>query len=354
MEWVEITAKTVDEARELALDQLGVDEQDAEIEVVEEPKTGFFGKLRGQARVRARVRPTQVRPKVERRDRRRRRDDGRPSRGGESGRAGGDGAAGDGVAGDDAVSDEDAEATSGADDASSGAGAGAGARGGAGGAAGRNRRRRGGGNGGGGRERGSGQSAGRQHGGPGDPGGEDGAEMPELTIDEQADVVADFLRGLADRFGVAGTETAIERVEEDTVEVRIQGGDLGLLIGPKGQTLHLIQELARTTVQRRGGGIQEGRIRIDIAGYRQRRREALERFTQQVAADVVASGKQKALEPMNPADRKVVHDAVNNIDGVRTISEGEEPRRRVVLLPDAPASVADDAGSDDETVETES
>ena len=159
--------------------------------------------------------------------------------------------------------------------------------------------------------------------------------MSELTIDEQADVVATFLRGLADRFGVAGTETAIERVEEDTVEIRLQGGDLGLLIGPKGQTLHLIQELARTTVQRRGGGIQEGRIRIDIAGYRQRRREALERFTQQVAADVLSSGKQKALEPMNPADRKVVHDTANAIDGVRTVSEGEEPRRRVVLLPDS-------------------
>ena len=71
------------------------------------------------------------------------------------------------------------------------------------------------------------------------PGERKGPQMPELTIDEQADVVAEFLRGLADRFGVAGTETAIERVEEDTVEIRLQGGDLGLLIGPKGQTLHL-------------------------------------------------------------------------------------------------------------------
>ncbi len=158
--------------------------------------------------------------------------------------------------------------------------------------------------------------------------------MPELTIDEQADAVAGFLQGLAERFGVDGSETEIERVEEDTIEIRLTGGDLGLLIGPKGQTLHLVQELARTMVQRRGGGTQEGRIRIDIAGYRQRRRDALERFTQQVAAQVLDSGTQKALEPMNPADRKVVHDAVNDIDGVRTVSEGEEPRRRVVLLPD--------------------
>ena len=68
-------------------------------------------------------------------------------------------------------------------------------------------------------------------------------------------------------------------------------------------------------MQRRGGGTQEGRVRIDIAGYRQRRREALERFTRQVAETVVASGEQKALEPMNAADRKVVHDTVNDIAG---------------------------------------
>jgi spoIIIJ-associated protein len=157
--------------------------------------------------------------------------------------------------------------------------------------------------------------------------------VAELTIDEQADVVAGFLTGLADAFGVPGTSTVTERVEEDTIDIRLDGGELGLLIGPKGQTLHTVQELARTVVQRRGGGTQEGRIRIDIAGYRQRRRVALERFTQQVAATVLETGAQKALEPMNAADRKVVHDAANAIDGVRTISQGEEPRRRVVLLP---------------------
>src|SRR5215218_9049 len=70
MEWVETTGKTIEEAKDAALDQLGVDEQDAEFEVVEEPKTGLFGRTRGEARVRARVRPTQPRPKVERRDRR--------------------------------------------------------------------------------------------------------------------------------------------------------------------------------------------------------------------------------------------------------------------------------------------
>jgi spoIIIJ-associated protein len=313
MEWVEITAKTVEEARELALDQLGVDDQDAEIEVVEEPKAGLFGRVRGQARVRARVKPTPVRPKVERRERRKR-----------SGSGSGGGKAATAATTDEATSsDEDdlkeLNIAAAPTDAKPGGG---------------NRRRRGGsgGGGGGGEGRGTGRPATSE---PGSTGGEAGATMPELTIDQQADVVAGFLRGLAERFGADGTETTIERVDDETVEIRLTGDELGLLIGPKGQTLQLIQELARTTVQRRGGGTQEGRIRIDIAGYRERRREALTRFTEQVAEQVLASGTQKALEPMNPADRKVVHDTANGIDGVRTISEGEDTRRRVVILPDA-------------------
>ena len=81
-------------------------------------------------------------------------------------------------------------------------------------------------------------------------------------------------------------------------------------------------------------GTHHGRVRLDVSGYRQRRREALARFAAQVADDVKSSGVQKALEPMNAADRKVVHDTVNEIDGVRTVSEGEDQRRRVVILPE--------------------
>ena len=73
MEWVETTGRTTEEAKDHALDQLGVDESDAEFEIVEEPRPGLFGRIRGEARVRARVRPTAPRPKTERRDRRRRR-----------------------------------------------------------------------------------------------------------------------------------------------------------------------------------------------------------------------------------------------------------------------------------------
>jgi len=158
----------------------------------------------------------------------------------------------------------------------------------------------------------------------------------ELTVDEQAAIMRTFLEGLVDAFELDGT-IAEARVDDETIELRVDGEDLGLLIGPKGQTLQAIQELARTVVQRQASGTHHGRVRIDVAGYRQRRREALERFTRQVAADVLATGVARALEPMHPADRKVVHDVVNEIDGVQTTSEGEEPHRRVVILPAPPA-----------------
>jgi len=125
-------------------------------------------------------------------------------------------------------------------------------------------------------------------------------------------------------------------IDDDTIEVQVQGDDLGLLIGPKGQTLASIQELARTVVQRQTGA-HNGRLLVDVGGYRQARREALVRFTEQVAAQVVASGTPTVLEPMTAADRKVVHDAATDIEGVTTSSEGEEPRRRVVIQPE-PAS----------------
>jgi spoIIIJ-associated protein len=126
---------------------------------------------------------------------------------------------------------------------------------------------------------------------------------------------------------------AVTEVDEETREVAVHGDDLGLLIGPKGQTLQALHELSRSVVQRRLPDQIHGRIRLDVGGYRLRRKEALERFARDVAEQVRSAGVQKALEPMSPPDRKIVHDAVNEIEGVSTTSEGEEPRRRVVILP---------------------
>lgn len=362
MEWVETTGRTIEEAKDAALDQLGVDESEAEFDVLEEPRTGLFGRMRGEARIRARVRPAVPRPKTERRDRGRRRDrdskgDGPPRSGKQSGRGRNRRADAPGDGGDGRT-----------DEASAGAGAGAGRSGGGrgqGGATGpdaggrrpsADRRRRGGSPRDRSRrpaptaeaeERGRDGVAGPEDGAPaGAPSEEvdvngsgsragEGREMTEddVTVEQQADLMEEFLSGLLDAFGVDGH---IDRtaVDDETIEMQVAGEDLGLLIGPKGQTLLAVQDLARTFVQRKATGVHHGRVRIDVAGYRLRRREALQRFTRQVAEEVRASGLQKALEPMAAGDRKVVHDEANEIDGVRTISEGEEPRRRVVIVPE--------------------
>ena len=153
----------------------------------------------------------------------------------------------------------------------------------------------------------------------------------DVPMEQQAEVAREFLAGLVERFGATAT-VDVRPIDDETVELAIGGDDLGLLIGPKGQTLGAVQELARTVVQRKTGG-RNGRLVVDVGGYREARRAALARFTQQVAEEVKESGRARGLEPMSPADRKVVHDTANEIDGVATTSEGEEPRRRVVILP---------------------
>ena len=157
--------------------------------------------------------------------------------------------------------------------------------------------------------------------------------MSEAELLEQGEVVRGFLLDLLDAFGVEG-DVAVSPAEDGAVELAVTGGDLGLLIGPKGQTLQAIQELSRSVLQRQAAGESYARVRVDVAGYRERRREALARFVTDIAQQVKESGAQKALEPMSPPDRKVVHDTVNEIDGVTTISEGEDDRRRVVILPE--------------------
>ncbi|MFM9082526.1 MAG: RNA-binding cell elongation regulator Jag/EloR [Actinomycetota bacterium] len=267
MEWVETTGETLEEAKNAALDQLGVAEDDAEFEILDEPRPGLFGRTRGEARVRARVKPNQPRGK-ENRDRNRRDRNGRNGKGGE--RSGGDRSGGDRQS----------------------------------------------------RDRGPREQRPREE------------RPPREKVDVDPAVVgqaaSDFLSGLVEAFGTTG-QVSVSRDGED-IEVRVDGTELGLMVGPGGSTLLAIQDLTRVASQRRLGD-QDTHLRVDIAGYRERRKEALSRFAQKVAADVIESKSARMLEPMTSADRKVVHDTLAEIDGVSTRSEGEEPRRRVVVEP---------------------
>ena len=139
-----------------------------------------------------------------------------------------------------------------------------------------------------------------------------------------------FVSGLTDAFGFDATVDA--HVDGNEIEVQVTGSSLGLLIGPGGRTLLGIQDLARVAAQRRLGD-HDTRLRVDVAGYREKRRLALERFAATVAEQVKESGVARSLDPMPSADRKVLHDALAEIEGVESRSEGEEPNRRVIVAP---------------------
>lgn len=156
-------------------------------------------------------------------------------------------------------------------------------------------------------------------------------EEPDISIDEQIDQAVDFTRGLVEAFG-AKADVASNLEDEDTVLVDVTGENLGLLVGPRGVTLAAIEELVRTVVQRQTGG-HGVRVHVDVGGYRAKRREALSEFARQLAERVRDDDAEQTLEPMTASDRKVVHDVVAEMEGVTTISEGEEPRRRVVIRP---------------------
>ena len=313
MEWVETTGRTVEAALDAALDQLGVHEDEVEFEVIHEPRSGLFG--RRDARIRARVRPVSREKPGEQRRRPRRSSGGR--------------------SGTERRSRRGSSAGAGVDEATSAGGVGVAvgsapaANGGStGGSAKRSRRR--GGRGRGGAERSEGARTAGSNGGRASPDGQEETVSEEsVSVEEQAEAAVDFTRGLVTAFDV-DAEVSTREEDDDVLIVDIDGKDLGLLVGPKGATLHAIEELVRTVVQRRteGHGV---RIHVDVAGYRAKRRAALERFALELAAEVRDSGEDRALEPMSASDRKVVHDAVATVDGVSTTSEGEEPRRRVVV-----------------------
>ncbi|HEY5578596.1 MAG TPA: RNA-binding cell elongation regulator Jag/EloR [Acidimicrobiia bacterium] len=154
--------------------------------------------------------------------------------------------------------------------------------------------------------------------------------MPDVDPEDQAKVVEGFLTGLLNAFGFEGTVSA--RVEDEVVLADVAGEQTEALIGERAVILQALHELTRTVVQRQTK--QGVRLRLDIAGYAQRRREALAIYAQRLAEQVRQEGQEIMLEPMNAADRKVIHDSVADIGGVRTYSEGEDPHRSVILAPD--------------------
>lgn len=165
-------------------------------------------------------------------------------------------------------------------------------------------------------------------------------EQPKPDLEAQAAVARSFLEGLLEAFGLEGEVRT--SIEDDVLSIAVVGDQTEALVGPKGSVMQAVLELTRTVIQRKTYGAP--RMRIDIAGYGERRREALKIYSRKLAEKVLAEGGEIMLEPMNPADRKVVHDTIAEIEGVRSYSEGEEPHRSVIIAPEEEGTEeADDA-----------
>ena len=291
MEWVEVQGKTVDLAVQVAIGELGLaSKDDAQIEVIQEAKPGFLGMGGREAIVKVTRAPKQRR--------RRRRGRGNRDEGPKSSQTEGQRKNQSQSSNNKNRTDKQSKQRSGGQkpkqDQSNG-----------------KRRQE--------KQMSDTQSESQRK--PRD-------DRPEQApIEEQAEVAASFIRGLLDAFGLEGeVET---RIEDRVLYLDVSGEQTEALIGPKGSVMYSVLELTRTVVQRKTYGAP--RMRIDIGGYVERRRAALKIYAGQLADQVIEDQDEVMLEPMNAADRKVVHDAVAEIDQVRSYSEGEDPRRAVVI-----------------------
>jgi len=288
---IEVRARTVDLAVEAAMQELGVeDREQLAVEVIQEPEKGFLG-FGGQDAV--------VRVK-RRKSRRRRNERKRESKGQGQGR----------------VAKQNAPVP-----AKNGDG-----------------KQRG--------QRNQTQSKGRHMSEQGERREPKVDDRPEMSIEEQARIAAEFLEGLVDAFGLEGTVTT--KIDGDVIVADVDGEQTEALVGVRGSVRSAIHELTRTVMQRYAH--DTARLRLDIAGYAERRRQALTIYAERLIDQLLGEGGEIMLEPMSPADRKVIHDAAAAREGVSSYSEGESPRRYVVLTAAAPVAADDDEDDVEESV----
>lgn len=298
MEWVEVRAKSTDVAIQAAMDDLGVSDRSAvDVEVIQEPAKGFLG-MGGQDA----VVKVKLRPKSRNRNRRRRgRADGERdrSRGDSDSRKTTDGKGGrDGRSqgGQRQRDHQQQRPKSGGGD--------------------RPEKQR---------EKSKNQARSQQK--PAEKLVRE--EKPVVEINDQAPVVEEFLSGLVEAFGLEG-DVAVS-VDDEVIIANVTGVQTEAMVGVRGSTIEAIHELAKTVLQRQTQS--SARLRLDIAGYAERRRQALHIYANQLIDQVIEEGDEITLEPMSAGDRKVIHDATTDRPGVESFSEGESPQRYVVLAP---------------------
>lgn len=151
-------------------------------------------------------------------------------------------------------------------------------------------------------------------------------KLTVADLEKEGDVAADYLEALLD-IAELGGDIDMD-VEGDRALVAIVGEDLSQLVGKKGEVLDALQELTRLAVTRETGN--RSRLMLDIAGHREKRRAELTEIGTKAATKAKETGESVKLQPMNPFERKIVHDAIAAA-GATSESEGEEPRRYIVV-----------------------
>lgn len=169
---------------------------------------------------------------------------------------------------------------------------------------------------------------------PADAGQADAEETPrvskrEESLNNEGEIAADYLEELLDIADLDGDIDTFNESGRAHVSVIT---DAEVLVGKDGEVLDALQELARLAVMTETG--HRSRLMLDIAGYRDKQRRSLQDLAADAISEVESTGEPVRLSPMNPYQRKIVHDAVAAA-GLSSESEGEEPRRRVVVLPKA-------------------
>jgi spoIIIJ-associated protein len=160
------------------------------------------------------------------------------------------------------------------------------------------------------------------------------AEAAEAATLDESDLATDarmLVARILDAFGVEGRLDL--REDDDTVTVTCSGADVAILIGRHGQTIDAVQYLLNA-ISHRSYGDERKEVIVDAAGYRERRRATLESLAVRTAQQVRTNGERVELDPMTAVERKVVHLRLKEFDGVQTASEGTEPNRYVVVLPE--------------------
>ena len=304
MAYVEVKAKTVELAIEAAMAELKVSDRDGlDVKVIQEPERGFLGFGGQDAIVRVEEKSSSSKSRRSRRNK--------------SGKPGGSDSNQGGRQGGSRGRNQSGQARASGKDSGNGGGGNGGGNGGSRGQSGKKSNSR--------------SSQSRQNSetskSADKPAHED--DRDEVSVNSQEPMVKAFLAGLVESFGLEGdVQTS---VEDDVVVAKVVGDQTEALVGPRGSVMEAVHELTKTVLQR---SVQDSaRVRIDIAGYAERRRQALTIYAGELIDQVLEDRGEIMLEPMAASDRKVIHDAVGARDGVRSYSEGESPKRYVVIAP---------------------